>query len=113
MFLILLQLYELDFLEEIFKILKDSDVRNITVLPGITMTKIEEKQALQEDFPIIPAMEDIMENDEEPSRTIICVAPNQDIVDRLYEKVTGILNTIQKEEKGLFLVLPVSIARKF
>ncbi len=49
-----------------------------------------------------------MENHEEPSRTLLCIVPNQICVDRLYAQITGILKTTKNEETGVFLFLPLS-----
>jgi hypothetical protein len=107
MLFILFVLQDTDKLGDIFEAWEKAGVSGITILPSIGLSRIKEKQALQEDFPIIPNLEDILETQENQSRSLFAIVPTQEIADAVYQATTRVVGPLTKPNSGIFIVLPV------
>lgn len=107
MFFILFVLQEPEKLEEILNAWEKAGVSGITVLPSIGLAKIKEKQALQEDFPLIPNLEDIYETHENQNRSVFTVVESEEMANAIYEATTAVVGPLSSPNSGIFVVLPV------
>jgi hypothetical protein len=107
MLFLLFVLHDTEKLARVLEAWEKAGVTGITILPSISLAQIKEKQALQEDFPIIPNLEDIEEIQENQSRTLIAIVPSQEMVDTVYNVTINILGLVSHRTSGIFIVLPV------
>ena len=65
---------------------------------------------LRDDLPLMPTMDDIMQKDEEPHRTIFSVVPDQETIERIKKVTQEIIGPFDSEETGFLFVVPVTEA---
>jgi hypothetical protein len=107
MYFILFVLQDTEKLGDIFEVWEKAGISGITILPSIGLSRIKDKQALQEDFPIIPNLEDIMETQENQSRSLFTIVATQEVVDAVYQSTIGVIGPLTRPNSGIFIVLPV------
>jgi nitrogen regulatory protein P-II 1 len=107
MYFILFVLQNPERLEDLLTAWEKAGVTGITVLPSIGLAKIKEKQALQEDFPLIPNLEHIFETQENPTRSIFTLVASEETVNAVYDATISIVGDLLHPNSGIFIVLPV------
>jgi nitrogen regulatory protein PII len=108
MYFILFVLQDTAKLEELLDAWENAGVTGITILPSIGLAQIKEKRALQEDFPLIPTMEDIVESPQNQSRTLFSVVSSEDQVKAVLEATIGVVGPLDNPDSGILTVLPVT-----
>jgi hypothetical protein len=107
MYFIILVLLEIEKLDEVIHAWKAAGVSEITILPSVSQVRIDEKPALQEDFPLIPNLEDIFEAEERQNRTLFTVVKSDEMADTVYKATVSIIGDLSSSGKGSFVVLPI------
>jgi nitrogen regulatory protein P-II 1 len=110
MYFILFVLQDTGKLEGLLDAWEDAGVTGITILPSIGLAQIKEKRALQEDFPLIPTLEDIVESPQNQSRTLFSIVSSDDQVNAVLQATIGVVGALDNANSGIFIVLPVSNA---
>lgn len=113
MYFIIFVLQEIEKFEEVIHAWKTAGVSEITILPSVSQVRIDEKPALQEDFPLIPNLEDIFEADERQNRTLFAIVKSEEAVNTVYEATKSIVGDLSSPGIGSLIVLPVSKAYGF
>jgi hypothetical protein len=110
MLLILFVLQDTNKLEQLLDAWEAVGAAGITILPSIGITGYKEKRALREDFPIIPNLEDLVEDSQNVTRSLFTLVPSQDTVNLIYKSTVEIIGDLTMPNTGVFIVLPVSQA---
>jgi predicted TIM-barrel enzyme len=100
MFFILFVLQDTDKLDQILDAWQKAGVSGVTILPSIGIVKMKEKRALQEDFPIIPTLEDLVESPQNHSRSLFSIVQTQEIVDAVYKATIDIVGLLTNQIRG-------------
>jgi nitrogen regulatory protein PII len=77
-----------------------------TVLESSGMERIRQA-GLRDDLPLLPSLNDLMEQEEEHHRTLFSVIESQELVDRLVEGVRSVIGDLDEDHTGFLFVLPV------
>jgi nitrogen regulatory protein PII len=110
MYFILFVSQDLEKLEDILLAWDKAGASGITVLPSIGYAKIKEKNALREDFPLIPGLEDILETSQDQNRTLFTVVVSEEVKNEIIAATINITGDLNNPNTGILLVLPVSQA---
>lgn len=110
MYFILFVLQDLEKLEDILLAWDKAGASGTTVLPSIGYAKIKEKNALREDFPLIPGLEDILETSPDQNRTLFTVVVSEEVKNAIIAATIKITGDLNNPNTGILLVLPVSQA---
>lgn len=89
---------------------EEAGTSGVTILPSIGLASYKDKRALQEDFPIIPNLEDLVESSMNHTRTLFTIVKTQEIVDSIYKSTREIIGDLDQPHTGIFFVLPVQQA---
>jgi hypothetical protein len=110
MHFILFVLQDMAKLEELLYAWETAGVTGITILPSIGLAKIKVKRALQEDFPLIPTLEDIVESPQNQSRTLFSIVSTDDQVNAVLQATIDVVGPLDNPDSGILTVLPVTNA---
>jgi hypothetical protein len=110
MFLILFVLHDTEKLDSVLDAWEKAGASGVTVLPSIGFARYKEKRALQEDFPLIPGLENIIESVQNQNRTLFTIVLTEGIKDEIISTTTKIIGDLNRPNTGILVVLPVSQA---
>ena len=109
MSMILFVLHDTDKLDELLAAWQEAGAPGVTVLESTGVGRIRQNEALREDTPLMPSLEDFYPDPEHMSRTMFTILKDelvQKVVDATY-KAVGDLN---EPNTGLLVVLPTIAA---
>lgn len=106
MFLVLFILHDVELIDDILNAWEEVGVGGATVLRSYGLGRIR-KIGLREDIPLFPSLEQLLENEEEFSRTLLTIVDNREVVDKVVEATQSITGNLDKPDTGLLAVLPV------
>lgn len=110
MYLILFVLHEPSKLREVMDAWTNAGVSGITVLPSSGYKKITSTNALRDDLPLIPNIDDLLMNQEKSNRTLMTIVKDDGIVDQVIEVTQNITGNLDLPNTGILAVLPVARA---
>jgi hypothetical protein len=102
MSMILFVLHDGEKLQEVLNAWEETGISGATVLFSTGIGRIRESQALREDLPIMPSLEDFYPSPESLGRTIFTITDDES---RATESVVGDLH---EPKRGILAVLPTS-----
>ncbi len=107
MFAVFFILQNTDKLNDLLDGWEEAGASGVTILPSIGLANFKEKRALQEDFPIIPNLEDLVESSLNHTRTLFSLVISQEIVDAIHQSTVDIIGDLEQPRTGIFFVLNV------
>lgn len=106
MYLILFVLHNTTNLQEILNAWNEAGVTGITILPSTGMCRLRKSQALREDLPLIPTLEDLLNSEEKLNRTIFSIVGSEALVDEVIKATEKIVGDLNRPNTGILAVLP-------
>jgi nitrogen regulatory protein P-II 1 len=107
MYWILFVLPKSEYLNDVMAAWEEAGVTGITILPSVGAAGWKQKNALRDDLPLIPELEDFQEHKETTSHTLFTLVGSEELADKVVaatQKITGDLNL---PNTGILAVLPV------
>ena len=106
--LILFVLHDAEKLRVLLDAWKQAGVSGATVLFSTGLGRIDQANALRDDLPLIPSLEDFLPKPERLSRTIFTMIDEDAIVDKVVAATEQVVGDLCEPDRGLLMVLPVS-----
>ncbi|KAF0110487.1 MAG: hypothetical protein FD147_1633 [Chloroflexi bacterium] len=110
MYLILFVLHDPDLLRDVLEVWEKAGVCGITVLPSTGLKRLQTQDVLREDLPLIPSLEDLIQQEERLNRTLFTVVNDNEMVDKVVEATQSIVGDLNLPNSGILTVLPVARA---
>jgi len=101
-------LHDAGLLPDVLSAWKDSGVQGITILPSTGLRRLEESNALRDDIPLIPSLEDLLGDEETLNRTLFSIVDNDEMVTKVVEATEAIVGDLDKPNTGILCVFPIS-----
>jgi hypothetical protein len=70
--------------------------------------RIRESQALREDLPIMPSLEDFYPSPENLGRTIFTITDDESLVEKIIRATESVVGDLHEPKRGILTVLPTS-----
>ena len=109
-YLILMVLHDTTCLDDILTAWEESGVSGITILPSTGLARLRQKNALRDDLPLIPSIEDILQHAENSNRTLFTIVHGEELVDKVVAATQAITGDLNLPNTGILVVLPVARA---
>lgn len=106
MYLVLFVLHDCALVEEILNVWEKAGVSGATILHSYGLGRIRQV-GLREDFPLFPSIEQLLENEEEFSRTLFTVLDREDKVDKVVQATQSVVGDLSEPDTGLLIVIPI------
>jgi len=94
-------------LDAVLQAWEDAGVSGVTILASTGLARYRDKPALRDDLPLIPSLEDILENYHATNRTLFTIVKSQEMVDLVVEATEKIVGDLDAPNTGILVVLPV------
>lgn len=107
MSLILFVLHDPDKLRELLDAWKEAGISGATVLFSTGLGRLHRSDALSDDLPLIPSLEDFLPKVEHLSRTIFSVIDDEKIIEAVIAATERVIGDLNQPDRGLLMVLPV------
>jgi len=101
-------LHDAGLLSDVLSAWKESGVQGITILPSTGLRRLEESNALRDDIPLIPSLEDLLGDEETLNRTLFSIVENDEMVDRVVKATEAVVGDLDEPNTGILCVFPIS-----
>jgi nitrogen regulatory protein P-II 1 len=109
MSMILFVLHDTDKLDEVLAAWQEAGAPGVTVLESTGVGRIRQNEALREDTPLMPSLEDFYPDPEHMSRTMFTII-SDDLVRKVVEATFRVVGDMNEPNTGLLVVLPTAAA---
>jgi nitrogen regulatory protein P-II 1 len=107
MFMIMLVLNNPDQCPLVLGAWGEAGAPGVTVLPSSGLGRIQEKMGLYDDVPLMPSLQDFLQEEEGTHRTLIVILRERAVVDRIIQATQAVLGDLNRPHIGILAVLPV------
>ena len=108
MFMILFVLHDPNRLNEVLTAWNEAGVSGVTILGSTGLKRLQETANLQEDIPLIPSIEDLLEQKENLNRTLFTIVQNNDMADKVLNATQSLIGDLNLPNTGILAVIPLA-----
>jgi nitrogen regulatory protein PII len=108
MSMILFVLHDAEKLQEVLDAWEETGISGATILVSTGIGRIRENQALREDLPIMPSLEDFFPNPENLGRMLLTITDDESLVEKIIHATESVVGDLNEPKRGILTVLPTS-----
>jgi nitrogen regulatory protein P-II 1 len=108
MSMILFVLHDAEKLQAVLDAWEETGISGATVLLSTGIGRIRESQALRDDLPIMPSLEDFYPMPENLGRTIFTITDDERLVLKIVEATERVVGDLNEPGRGILTVLPTN-----
>lgn len=108
MFMILFVLHDPNLLPDILEAWEKAGVFGITILPSTGLKRLQAHDVLRDDIPLIPSLEDLLQQEERLNRTLFTIVKEGEMVDKVVEATQSVTGDLNLPNTGILTVIPVA-----
>jgi nitrogen regulatory protein PII len=82
-------------------------VSGVTIFPSTGLRRLQTLDVLREDIPLIPSLEDLIQQEERLNRTLFTIVEGDEMVDKLVNATQSVIGDLNNPNTGILTVLPV------
>ena len=101
-------LHDAGLLSDVLFAWKESGVQGITILPSTGLRRLEESNALRDDIPLIPSLEDLIVDEETLNRTLFSIVEDEGMVEKVVAATEKVVGDLDLPNTGILCVIPIS-----
>jgi nitrogen regulatory protein PII len=109
MSMILFVLHDTEKLDDLLAAWQEAGAPGVTVLESTGVGRIRQNEALREDTPLMPSLEDFYPDPEEMSRTMFTILKDE-LVQKVVDATFKIVGDLNEPNTGVLVVLPTIAA---
>lgn len=109
MSMILFVLHDTEKLDDLLAAWQEAGAPGVTVLESTGVGRIRQNEALREDTPLMPSLEDFYPDPEHMSRTMFTILKDE-LVQKVVDATFRVVGDLSEPNTGLLVVLPVIAA---
>ncbi|HCS39724.1 MAG TPA: hypothetical protein DIW44_09095 [Anaerolineaceae bacterium] len=107
MYMVMFVLHDPCFLREVLEAWDAAGVSGITIFPSTGLRRLQTLDVLREDIPLIPSLEDLIQQEERLNRTLFTIVEGDEMVDKVVEATQSVIGDLNNPNTGILTVLPV------
>lgn len=107
MYMIYFVLHDPNRLKDILEAWEKAGVNGITILLSTGLKRLKATDVLREDLPLIPSLEDLIQQEERTNRTLFTVVKDDEMVEKVVQATQSITGDLNNPNTGILTVLPV------
>jgi nitrogen regulatory protein P-II 1 len=108
MSMILFVLHDAEKLQAVLEAWEEAGISGATVLFSTGIGQIRESQALRDDLPIMPSLEDFYPAPENLGRTIFTITDDESLVEKILQATETVVGDLTETNRGILTVLPTN-----
>ena len=109
MSMILFVLHDAEKLRAVLAAWEEVGISGATVLFSTGIGRIRESQALRDDLPIMPSLEDFYPLTESLGRTIFTITDDESLVEKIIQATESVVGNLDEPKRGILAVLPTTV----
>jgi nitrogen regulatory protein PII len=106
MSMILLVLHDAEKLQAVLNAWEEAGISGATVLFSTGIGRLRESQALRDDLPIMPSLEDFYPSAENLGRTIFTITDDDSLVEKILHATESVVGDLIEPNRGILTVIP-------
>jgi nitrogen regulatory protein P-II 1 len=107
MYMIYFVLHDPNRLKDILEAWEKTGVNGITILLSTGLKRLKASDVLREDLPMIPSLEDLIQQEERTNRTLFTIVKDDEMVEKVVQATQSITGDLNNPNTGILAVLPV------
>lgn len=107
MYMVMFVLHDPSFLKDILEAWDATGVSGVTIFPSTGLRRLQTLDVLREDIPLIPSLEDLIQQEERLNRTLFTIVDGDEMVDKVVEATQSVIGDLNNPNTGILTVLPV------
>jgi nitrogen regulatory protein PII len=108
MSMILFVLHDAEKLQEVLNAWEETGITGATVFLSTGIGRIRENEALREDLPIMPSLDDFFPSPETVGRTIFTITDDESLVEKIIRATERVVGDLNEPKRGILAVVPTS-----
>ena len=101
-------LHDAGLLSDVLVAWKNAGVLGITILGSTGLRRLEESNALRDDIPLIPSLEDLLGDEEILNRTLFSIVENDEMVEKVVKATEAVVGDLDQPNTGILCVFPIT-----
>jgi len=107
MYMVMFVLHDPCFLKDVLEAWDAAGVSGVTIFPSTGLRRLQTLDVLREDIPLIPSLEDLIQQEERLNRTLFTIVDGDDMVDKVINATQSVIGDLNNPNTGILSVLPV------
>lgn len=107
MYMVMFVLHDPCFLREVLEAWDNAGVSGVTIFPSTGLRRLQSLDVLREDIPLIPSLEDLMQQEERLNRTLFTIVNGDEMVEKVVNATQSVIGDLNNPNTGILTVLPV------
>jgi nitrogen regulatory protein P-II 1 len=108
MSIILFVLHDAEKLREVLDAWEEAGISGATVLFSSGIGRILDNQALRDDLPMLPTLEDFYPVPEHLGRTIFTITDDESLVPKIVKATERVVGDLNVQNRGILTILPTT-----
>lgn len=100
-------LHDASLLSDVMTAWKEVGVLGITIIPSTGLRRLEENNALRDDVPLIPSLEDLVSDEETLNRTLFTIVDSNEMADKVVNATQHVVGDLNQPNTGILCVIPL------
>ncbi|MBA3074022.1 MAG: hypothetical protein FP831_10525 [Anaerolineae bacterium] len=107
MYMVMFVLHDPCFLKDVLEAWDAAGVSGVTIFPSTGLRRLQTLDVLREDIPLIPSLEDLIQQEERLNRTLFTIVDGDEMVDKVINATQSVIGDLNNPNTGILSVLPV------
>lgn len=107
MYMVMFVLHDPCNLREVLEAWDAAGVKGITIFPSTGLRRLQTLDVLREDIPLIPSLEDLIQQEERLNRTLFTVVEGDEMVEKVVKATESVIGDLNLPNTGILTVMPV------
>lgn len=107
MYMVMFVLHDPSLLKDVLEVWDAAGVSGVTIFPSTGLRRLQTQDVLREDIPLIPSLEDLIQQEERLNRTLFTIVQDDEMVEKVVQATQSITGDLNNPNTGILTVLPV------
>jgi len=108
MSMILFVLHDAEKLKAVLDAWEEAGIEGATVLFNTGIGRLRESQALRDDLPILPSVEDFLPIPEPLGRTLFTLTNDESLIPKIVAATERVVGDLNEPDRGILAILPTT-----
>jgi len=108
MYMIIFVLHDPALLNDVLNAWDAAGAKGVTILPSTGLKRLQNRDVLREDMPLIPSIEDLVQQGERLNRTLFTIVDDDEMVDKIVDATQSVTCNLDLPNTGILTVLPTA-----
>ena len=108
MYMIFFVLHDANWLKDVLDVWHNVGVGGITILPSTGLQRLQNNMAFRDDLPLMPSLDDLLQDEETLNRTLFTIVPTTEMVDKVVAATEELIGDLNEPNTGILAVIQLA-----